>query len=163
MGERKEISSRDLNILADAFGYEVKPSLFVGDMDRDGDVDFDDIDDFVLALNNPALYKSTYCVPGALPVDTDGDADHDFDDITGFVDILVSGSPGPQVSSVPEPSTLLLVCVALLGASRVRPRQRARQEYVGDCPVCCRANVIHVEIDEDGNATVLAEPEQDFE
>ena len=41
--------------------------------------------------------------------------------------------------------------------------QGASQEYVEDCPVCCRANVIHVEIDEDGNATVLAEPEQDFE
>lgn len=37
------------------------------------------------------------------------------------------------------------------------------QEYVEDCPVCCRANLIHVEIDEDGNATVWAEPEQDYE
>jgi hypothetical protein len=26
------------------------------------------------------------------------------------------------------------------------------QEYVEDCPVCCCANVIHVEIDADGNA-----------
>ena len=25
--------------------------------------------------------------------------------------------------------------------------QGARQEYVEDCPVCCRANVIHVKID----------------
>ena len=41
--------------------------------------------------------------------------------------------------------------------------QGASQEYVEDCPVCCRANVIHVEIDEDGNATVLAVPEQDYE
>jgi hypothetical protein len=37
------------------------------------------------------------------------------------------------------------------------------QKYVEDCPVCCRANVIHVEIDEDGNATAWAEPEQDYE
>lgn len=35
------------------------------------------------------------------------------------------------------------------------------QEYVEDCPVCCHANVIHVEIDEDGNANVWAEPEED--
>ena len=35
------------------------------------------------------------------------------------------------------------------------------QTYVEDCPVCCRANVIHVEIDEDGSAQVWAEPEQD--
>ena len=35
------------------------------------------------------------------------------------------------------------------------------QTYVEDCPVCCRANTIHVEIDGDGNAKVWAEPEQD--
>ncbi len=33
------------------------------------------------------------------------------------------------------------------------------QEYVEDCPVCCRANLIHVEIDEDGVATIWAAPE----
>jgi Cysteine-rich CPXCG len=35
------------------------------------------------------------------------------------------------------------------------------QSYVEDCPVCCRANVIHVHIDDEGNAQVWAEPEQD--
>jgi hypothetical protein len=33
-----------------------------------------------------------------------------------------------------------------------------RQEYVEDCPVCCRPNVIHVEI-EDDQATVWAKAE----
>ncbi len=33
------------------------------------------------------------------------------------------------------------------------------QTYVEDCPVCCRANVIHVEVDEDGEARVWAEAE----
>ena len=28
------------------------------------------------------------------------------------------------------------------------------QEYVEDCPVCCRPNVIHVEVDEDGDVRV---------
>ena len=37
------------------------------------------------------------------------------------------------------------------------------QRYVEDCPVCCRANVIHVDVDEDGEAQVWAEPEQDYE
>jgi len=32
------------------------------------------------------------------------------------------------------------------------------QEYVEDCPVCCRPNLIHVEI-EDGEARVWAEGE----
>lgn len=34
------------------------------------------------------------------------------------------------------------------------------QTYVEDCPVCCRANVIHVTIDSQGNSQVWAEPEQ---
>jgi hypothetical protein len=37
--------------------------------------------------------------------------------------------------------------------------QGERQQYVEDCPVCCRANVIHVEIDVEGEATVWAELE----
>ncbi len=37
------------------------------------------------------------------------------------------------------------------------------QTYVEDCPVCCRANTIHVEIDDEGNANLWATPEQDRE
>ena len=33
------------------------------------------------------------------------------------------------------------------------------QEYVEDCPVCCRANLIHVEIGEDDELRVWAEAE----
>jgi hypothetical protein len=33
------------------------------------------------------------------------------------------------------------------------------QEYVEDCPVCCRPNVIHVEVEEDGDVRVWAERE----
>lgn len=40
--------------------------------------------------------------------------------------------------------------------------QGSEQVYVEDCPVCCRANVIHVDIDLSGNVSVWAEPEQDF-
>ena len=39
----------------------------------------------------------------------------------------------------------------------------SRQQYVEDCPVCCRASIIHVEIDEDGNSQIWAEPEQDYD
>ena len=34
------------------------------------------------------------------------------------------------------------------------------QQYVEDCPVCCRPSVIHVEINDD-DVHVWAEPEQD--
>jgi hypothetical protein len=37
--------------------------------------------------------------------------------------------------------------------------QGARQEYVEDCPVCCGANVIHVELDDDGGVRVWGEAE----
>lgn len=33
------------------------------------------------------------------------------------------------------------------------------QTYVEDCPVCCRPNVIHVEVDEHGTVNVWGEPE----
>jgi hypothetical protein len=33
------------------------------------------------------------------------------------------------------------------------------QEYVEDCPVCCRPNVIHVEIEEGGEVRVWAKGE----
>jgi hypothetical protein len=35
----------------------------------------------------------------------------------------------------------------------------ASQSYVEDCPVCCRPNVIHLELDEDGSARAWAESE----
>jgi DNA replicative helicase MCM subunit Mcm2 (Cdc46/Mcm family) len=37
----------------------------------------------------------------------------------------------------------------------------SRQQYVEDCPVCCNPNVIHVEVDEDGQARAWSEAEQD--
>jgi DNA replicative helicase MCM subunit Mcm2 (Cdc46/Mcm family) len=33
------------------------------------------------------------------------------------------------------------------------------QEYVEDCPVCCRPNLIRIEVDEDGEVRVWAEGE----
>ena len=33
------------------------------------------------------------------------------------------------------------------------------QEYVEDCPVCCRPNLIHVEVDEEGDVRIWARPE----
>jgi DNA-directed RNA polymerase subunit RPC12/RpoP len=57
------------------------------------------------------------------------------------------------------------VCAAC-GEEIVAPldlSEGSNQEYIEDCPVCCRSNVIHVEIDEHGGARVWAEAEQDDE
>ena len=43
------------------------------------------------------------------------------------------------------------------------PSQGSEQQFVEDCPVCCRPHVIHVQIDPDGEATAWAEPEQDYD
>jgi hypothetical protein len=37
----------------------------------------------------------------------------------------------------------------------------ASQQYVEDCPVCCNPNVIHLEVDADGDVRVWGEAEQD--
>ena len=84
-----------------------------GDMDLDGDVDFDDINDFVLGLNDPNTYRSTFWVEASQNGDIDMDGDQDIDDIAGFVGIL---SGGGNVSGVPEPTTLLLAVLGALGA-----------------------------------------------
>jgi Cysteine-rich CPXCG len=37
--------------------------------------------------------------------------------------------------------------------------QGTRQKYVEDCPVCCQANVIHVELGDEGSVLVWGESE----
>ena len=37
--------------------------------------------------------------------------------------------------------------------------QGEEQEFVEDCPVCCRANVIRIEVDADGEISAWAELE----
>ncbi len=41
----------------------------------------------------------------------------------------------------------------------IDPSEGSRQDYVEDCPVCCNANVIHVDISPAGEIRVHAEPE----
>jgi hypothetical protein len=41
----------------------------------------------------------------------------------------------------------------------VDPTGLRRQEYVEDCPVCCRPNLLSVEIDGAGEASVSAQPQ----
>ena len=94
--------------------YALLAPVVTGDMDCDGNVDFDDISPFVLALTNPAAYESTMGVPADLKGDTDGDGDLDFDDIDDFVAILNAPLAEP-LHRVPEPPALPFAVIGLFG------------------------------------------------
>ena len=59
-----------------------------GDLDCDGDVDFDDIDPFVLALGGQAGYEAEYPDCSWLNADCNSDGAVDFDDIDAFVGLI---------------------------------------------------------------------------
>jgi len=77
---------RDGNI--DLYMRNYVGSAVVGDLDCDGDVDFDDINPFVLALSGEAAYLVQYPDCHWLNADCDGDGDVDFDDINPFVALM---------------------------------------------------------------------------
>jgi hypothetical protein len=112
------------------------PLVTPGDMDGDGDIDFDDIDDFVLGVTNAGLYEDTFGVPPSMRGDTDGDGDMDFDDIPGFVAMMPSLPRDNWLYAVPEPTTLFLAAISLLVALGW-PRQRVRDTCQTDM-VCNR-------------------------
>lgn len=109
----------------DAF-LGVLSEAIVGDMDLDGDVDFDDIDPFVLGLNDPVAYESNYGISPATAGDTDGDGDFDFDDIPGFVTLLGGGSSLAS-HSIPEPASWVLLLGALCSTAITSRRPRGRR------------------------------------
>jgi hypothetical protein len=91
-----------------------------------------------------------------------------------------NGLPMFAIGSESEPSTICEVDVIVRESGSVQSEcsylcdacgeeivitvdvtEGTNQEYVEDCPVCCRANIIHVEMDDDGGVRAWAEPEQD--
>jgi len=62
-----------------------------GDLNCDGQVNFDDIDPFVLALSGQAAYEAQYPLCPHRHADCNGDGTVDFDDIDRFVAALAGG------------------------------------------------------------------------
>lgn len=95
-----------------------------------------------------------------------------------FCNLLASGEQLPRLDDELQPQVNLdnsghatyqneasYICDAC-GEEIVIPldlSEGSSQTYVEDCPVCCRANTIHVHIDQQGNAQISAEPEQDHD
>ncbi|MEW6249900.1 MAG: hypothetical protein AB1716_04580 [Planctomycetota bacterium] len=64
------------------------PAFRVGDLNCDGQVNFADINPFVLALSDPAGYAAAYPHCNILNGDCNADGHVDFDDINPFVALL---------------------------------------------------------------------------
>jgi hypothetical protein len=92
---RFEVSDRGLASRVegglDAFSvlsYECGAPKTPGDMNCSGEVDFDDIDPFVVALISQSDYESQYPGCNFLNADVNGDDSVDFSDIDPFVELL---------------------------------------------------------------------------
>jgi len=83
--------------------------VITGDMNDDGQIDFDDIRPFVLALGDPRAYEALIGLSAVTHGDTNEDGDFDFDDIAGLVNLLEG-----EVTAVPEPASWIL---AVIGAT----------------------------------------------
>ncbi len=67
-----------------------QPPILPGDTNCDGNVNFDDIDPFVVALGGEAAYDAVYPDCVWLSADCNGDGTVNFDDIDAFVGLLGS-------------------------------------------------------------------------
>ncbi len=116
--EQIHFDFRDAGQMTGSMLLDINPNLDVvvrelapGDMDGDGDVDFDDVPALVMALSDAALYAQTYGVSPAVRGDLEGDGDFDFDDVPFFVMLL----RGPSTAGVPEPGSLAIMFAAAVG------------------------------------------------
>ena len=78
---------------AAVMSWPFPPSILRGDLNCDGEVDFDDINPFVLALSDPAGYAIAYPNCNILTGDINQDGLVNFEDINPFV-ALLSNPPG---------------------------------------------------------------------
>ncbi|MBK9127940.1 MAG: hypothetical protein IPM13_09080 [Phycisphaerales bacterium] len=77
----------DHELVYDAAGNLVRVDV-VGDLNCDGEVTFDDLDAFMLALTDPSGYAQAHPDCSLLLGDVDGDGDMDFDDIDYWVALV---------------------------------------------------------------------------
>jgi hypothetical protein len=93
-------------------------TVLPGDLDCNGRVDFDDVDPFVLGMNNPSAYEAQYGISPEAKGDMDGDGDQDFDDIPCFSSTLQGEGCNPTGIPLPPAIWSGLVMLGMLGLYR---------------------------------------------
>ncbi len=93
---RVRVVARDLrfqNSSATSGAFVIAPGTgsSIGDLNCDEQVNFGDINPFVLALTNPGAYAASYPGCDILNGDINGDGSVDFSDINPFVALLTGG------------------------------------------------------------------------
>lgn len=101
--------------------------VLLGDMDGNGLLQEADVNPFVQALTDRAAYEGAYDVDADFVGDFNGNGQLDLGDVSGFKDALsaLPGAGASTASTVPEPSTMLLMALALISyPARFRTGQR---------------------------------------
>ncbi len=110
----------------------------LGDMNVDGEVDFDDILPFVLAVQDPLQYAAIHGVAAAVFGDLNSDSLLDFDDIPLFINLLDNTQSSPPLTAPELPAGKLLLSAAIvsyLGRRRRRPKAGRKPAIANTSPV----------------------------
>ena len=103
----------------------------LGDMNIDGGVNMDDVQEFAKAIKEPQAYALEFGAFGAESGDFDRDGDLDFDDIGGFSSKVQGGLAAVLEAienygkSVPEPVSLASAVLGMIGFFMCRIRRRS--------------------------------------
>ena len=71
----------------------------------------------------------------------------------------LAAEPRAKVVTMHEEASYICCCCGEEVITPIDASAGRLQQYVEDCPVCCRPNVLQVCIDADGRASIRSEPE----
>jgi hypothetical protein len=113
-----------------------------GDMNCDGIIDSDDVEEFALALVDPDAYLDLRGLSGSQSGNVDGIPGLDFDDIDDFASLLgmstgsVFAAVDALLNPVPEPGAMTMVAIVLSSVRR-SPAKRRRSAAGGADAIRC--------------------------